>query len=82
MEDGTIALEFLLDPAVLMFNALAPETTLPLFLKRYAEMKPLITVCSQRKMGCKQQRQNEYRLLKHFGAPVNTQIKSPKSVTK
>lgn len=40
MEDGTIALEFLLDPAVLMFNALAPETTLPLFLKRYADMKP------------------------------------------
>jgi len=31
MDDGSIALEFLLDPAVLMFKALAPETTLPLF---------------------------------------------------
>ena len=40
MDDGSIALEFLLDPALLMFKALAPETTLPLFLKRYAEMKP------------------------------------------
>ena len=42
MDDGRIALEFLLDPAVLMFKALAPETTLPLFLKRYAEMKPQV----------------------------------------
>ena len=40
MNDGTVAMEFLLDPAELMFNALAPETTLPLFIKRYAEMKP------------------------------------------
>lgn len=40
MDDGSIAMEFLLDPAVVMFNALVPETTLPLFIKRYAEMKP------------------------------------------
>jgi len=50
MEDGTIALEFLLDPAVLMFNALAPQTTLPLFLKRYAEMKPEVFEAEMKKL--------------------------------
>jgi hypothetical protein len=50
MEDGSIALEFLLDPAVLMFQALTPETTLPLFLKRYAEMKPEVFESEMKKL--------------------------------
>lgn len=50
MDDGTVAMEFLLDPAVLMFNALVPETTLPLFIKRYAEMKPEVFELEMKKL--------------------------------